>query len=85
MSTRPLEMSNDPDLRLSLLAMRRAARRAREIARQTNTFVIVGGPGRVLRMSAEDLDRSEAERQTPAYLAAEAAAAYTVDKTGGGK
>ena len=85
MSTRPLEMSDDPDLRLSLPAMRRAAHRAREIARQTNTFVIVGELGRVLRMSAEDLDRIEAERRTPAWLAGEAAAAYTVDRKGSGK
>lgn len=85
MSTRPLEMSDDPDLRLSLPAMRRAAQRAREIARQTNTFVIVGELGRVLRLSPEDMDRNEAERRTPAWLAGEAAAAYTVDKKGDGK
>ena len=82
MNPRSLAMSDDPDLRLSLPAMRRAAHRAREIARQTNTFVIVGELGRVRRISAEDLDRIEAERRTPAYLAGEAAAAYTVDKTG---
>lgn len=85
MSLRPLEMSDDPDLRLSLPAMRRAAQRAREIARQTNTFVIVGEPGRVLRMSPEDLDRMDAERGMPARLAGEAAAGYTVDKKGDGQ
>ncbi len=85
MSLRPLEMSEDPDLRSSLPAMRRAAQRAREIARQTNTFVIIGEMGRVLRISAEDLDRIEAERGTPAYLAGEATAAYRVDNTGDGK
>jgi hypothetical protein len=85
MSLRPLETSDDPDLRLSLPAMRRAARQAREIARKTNTFIIVGELGRVLRMSPEDLDRIEAERRTEACLAGEAVAAYTIDKTGDGK
>lgn len=85
MSPRPLEMADDPDLRLSLPAMRRAAQRAREIARQTNTFVIIGEMGRVLRISTEDLDRIEAERGALAYLEGDATAVYTVVKTGGGK
>jgi hypothetical protein len=41
MNTLPLSMSDDADLRLSLPAMQRAARRAREIARQTGTCNLV--------------------------------------------
>ena len=73
MSTRPLEMSDDPDLRLSLPAMRRAAHRAREIARQTNTFVIVGELGRVLRDLRAGRPRSEALRALADRLSTPAA------------
>lgn len=45
MNTRPLDEARDPDLRGSLAALRRAARRAREIAAQTGTAVVVSRNG----------------------------------------
>jgi len=41
MAKRPIEQSNDPDLIGSVDAMKRAAIKAREIAKQTNTEVVV--------------------------------------------
>ncbi len=66
MNPLPLELSDDPDLRLSFPAMRRAARRAREIARQTNTCIVVGEQGQVLRIPPDELDRIEAAWKTEA-------------------
>lgn len=57
MNPRPLSMADDADLRLSLPAMQRAARRAREIARQTGTCVVVGELGQVKRIPPEELDQ----------------------------
>ena len=85
MNPLPLELSDDLDLRLSLTAMQRAARRAREIARQTNTCIVVGDHGRVLRISPDELDRVEAawrveaQRRLQAYQAGEMTATYTLD------
>lgn len=41
MNKQPIETARDADLRLSLNAMRRAARRARELAAQTGTAIVV--------------------------------------------
>ncbi|WP_295388860.1 hypothetical protein [uncultured Thiodictyon sp.] len=41
MNTKPLDEASDPDLRNSLQAMRRATKRAREIAAQTGTDIVV--------------------------------------------
>lgn len=54
-STTPVD---DPDLRLSVMAMERAALRAREVARQTKTcVVVVDERGVALTMTPEELDR----------------------------
>ena len=45
MNTRPLEEARDPELYGSLAALRRAAKRAREIAAQTGTSVVVSRNG----------------------------------------
>lgn len=45
MNTRPIETACDPDLRLSVHAMARAALRAQEIARQTATALVVSHNG----------------------------------------
>ena len=41
MNTRPIEQARTPDLRTSWPALQRAARRAREIAAQTGTALVV--------------------------------------------
>ena len=41
MSSKPIAEARHPDLRNSLLAMQRAAQRAREVAAQTGTAIIV--------------------------------------------
>jgi hypothetical protein len=41
MSPRPIEQARDADLRLTYLALRRAAQRARELAQQTGTAIVV--------------------------------------------
>ncbi|MGH8122885.1 MAG: hypothetical protein ACREPT_08950 [Rudaea sp.] len=41
MNTRSIEQAHDADLRLSIVALRRAAQRAREIAQRTQTDLIV--------------------------------------------
>ena len=41
MNRQPIDHVRDPDLRHSLPALRRAAQRARELARQTGTAIVV--------------------------------------------
>ena len=41
MNKQPIETANDSDLRLSPAAMQRAARRARELALQTSTIIVI--------------------------------------------
>lgn len=48
MNEKPIEMALDPDLRLSRDALLRAAQRAREVAAQTGTAIVVRQQG-VLR------------------------------------
>ena len=45
MNTRPIETARDADLRLSRQAMQRAALRARELAAQTGTFIVISRDG----------------------------------------
>ena len=45
MNKRPIEMAHDADLRLSLHAMQRAAQRARALAAQTGTAIVVSHRG----------------------------------------
>ena len=45
MNKEPIEKVRDPDLRLSVAAMQRAALRARELARQTGTRIVVSRNG----------------------------------------
>ena len=48
MNKQPIESARDADLRLSAVAMHRAAARARELARQTGTDIVISQAG-VLR------------------------------------
>jgi hypothetical protein len=45
MNKQPIEMARDADLRLSPRAMQRAARRARELAAQTGTAIVISHNG----------------------------------------
>lgn len=45
MNTRPISESQDADLRGSMAALERAAQRAREIATQTGTAIVVSHHG----------------------------------------
>ena len=47
MNPRPIEAALDPDLRMSAAALQRAAVRAREVALQTGTTLVVSGTGMV--------------------------------------
>jgi len=51
MNNRPIEQSLDTDLRLSIVALRRAALRAREIAQRTGTDLIVVEHGQLRRIA----------------------------------
>jgi len=42
---KPIELARDSDMRLSLVALQRAARRAHEIAEQTGTAIVISRNG----------------------------------------
>lgn len=50
MNSKTLETSHYPDLPLSMVALERAAKRAKEIAARTGTAVIVERAGRIERI-----------------------------------
>lgn len=66
MNVRPIETAYDQDLRLSMHAMQRAARRAHEIARQTNTPLVVSRDGTVKFLSPEEVKSQLTSVQEPA-------------------
>ena len=49
---------SDPLIRASLAAMRRAASKARDIAIQTNTAIVIVRDGKMVEISADELRRS---------------------------
>ncbi len=51
------DQANDKDLAGSLIAIRRAARMAREEAVRTNTEIIVMRDGKIVRITADELRR----------------------------
>jgi hypothetical protein len=51
MNKRPIETAHDADLRLSLQAIRRAAQRARELAAQTGTDIVISRGGVIEHIS----------------------------------
>ena len=71
MNTRPIETAQDPDLRLSVHAIERAARRAREIARQTATALVVSHNGVIELLQPEQLIQSprSIQEQAAPYVA----------------
>ncbi|MFO1375954.1 MAG: hypothetical protein U1F14_02990 [Steroidobacteraceae bacterium] len=56
MNKRPIEEARDPDLRNSMAAMQRAARRAREIAALTGTSLIIHRNGQVVAVDPREAD-----------------------------
>ena len=52
-----LALAKNPDLVNSLVAMRRAARMARELAVRTGTDIVVRRDGKKVRVTAEELRR----------------------------
>ena len=66
MNVRPIETAHDQDLRLSMQAMQRAARRAHEIARQTDTPLVVSRNGTVELLTPEDVKSQVTSLQEPA-------------------
>jgi hypothetical protein len=53
MNPKPIEHANTPDLALALPALRRARKRAEEIARATNTALVEVQDGQVVRVRPE--------------------------------
>jgi hypothetical protein len=53
MNPKPIEHANTPDLALALPALRRARRRAEEIAIATNTALVQVRDGQVIRVRPE--------------------------------
>jgi len=58
-----LSQAKDPDLRGSLQAIKRAAAEARRIAIQTGTGIVIVRDGKLVHVSAEELQRMQAEQQ----------------------
>ncbi len=59
MTQEELWKAKNPDLRNSLIAMRRAAEMARQIAIQTNTAIVLFKDGKVVRIPADQLRESK--------------------------
>ncbi len=55
MTQHELTMASDPDLRASLLAIKRSAEAARKIAVQTGTAIIIVRDKKIVRISAQEL------------------------------
>ncbi len=53
MSPRPLDSARNADIPASYEALKRAARRAREVAQQTGTLLVIGEDGRVLLIAPQ--------------------------------
>jgi hypothetical protein len=64
MRTKDIREAKDPVLRASMAALQRASLRARQIAIQTGTNLVIVKNGQLLRISPEEL-RQSAEGTTP--------------------
>ena len=63
MNKRPIEESNDPDLIGSRPAMERAAERAWQVARETDTKVVVEINGKIVHLEPDALKVDHHEGQ----------------------
>lgn len=68
MNTRPIAAARDADLRLSVAAMHRAAQRARDVALQTGTAIVVSRQGvmQTITPRAPATDPAPAAHEPPA-------------------
>lgn len=62
MNTSDISKAKNPDLRAALAALQRAAEAAREVAVQTNTGIVLTENGKLLKVSAQEL---QAQRSKP--------------------
>lgn len=89
MNPQPISLAHDSDLRLSEDALRRAAKRARAVARQTGTQLVYCYHGEVLRISPDEQDAveaawaGEAERRIQAYDKGDATVLSVEEPRGG--
>lgn len=69
MNKQPVEQSQDLDLQHSMAAMQRAALRARELARQTGTCLVISRNGIVelLEPDAPELETLSVQEPAAAY------------------
>ena len=68
MNTLDIAHANDPDLRNSLAAMKRAALDARQIAMQTNTGIVIVRNNQLIHVSAEELRQAGLAAQSVVTL-----------------
>ncbi len=66
MNTKPIEGAQDSDLRLSRRALVRAAQRARELARQTGTLIVISRDGVIKKIAPEPLAPAAGVQELPA-------------------
>lgn len=59
MNPKDISSARNPDQRASLVAMQRAAQMARQIAIQTNTAIILHQDGKMVRITANQLQEQE--------------------------
>lgn len=58
MTAEQLSKAKDKDIPASLIAMRRAAQTARELAVRTNTAIIIARNGKLVRITADELRKA---------------------------
>lgn len=68
MNVKPIKSARDADLRATEAAMRRAAQRAREVALQTGTRLVVVRQGKVEHIAPESLSGESGVRVSGADL-----------------
>lgn len=61
MNGRPISEAKDPDLRNVEAALKRAAIRAREIAKSTGTKLVVNRGGKTILIEPDDIDMPDIE------------------------
>lgn len=68
MNDKRIEAAKDIDLRLSAQALKRAAVRARQLALQTQTFLVVSQQGKLKHISPDELLQEERiQEEAPPY------------------
>lgn len=68
MSKQPIENARDQDLRLSVNAMQRAARRALDLAAQTGTAIVVSRDGVIEQINPQrEYKTATIQEPTPTY------------------